>query len=78
MNNGCLEKEVVVRPVDGMQLAEGCIRRNGPQCFMGSLPGIATLMGDTLEEVLWGLDRKAKAYYGDDVVVELVHRSVVA
>ena len=71
MKNSGREEEVIVHPVGGMQLSEGYIRENGSQRFVGSLPGIAPLVGDTLEEVLMRLDRMAKAYYGDDVVVEL-------
>ena len=72
MKNGCPESDIIVRPVGGMQLSEGCIRRVESQKYIGSLPGISDAAGDTIEEVLRCLTRSVKAYYGDDVVVELV------
>ncbi len=67
------EEEVVVHPVDGMQLSCGYIRKSAPRHYVGNLPGMATLEGDSFDEVLRSMDRLAKAYYGDDVVVETVH-----
>ena len=66
-----IEQEVVVHPVDGMQLSEGFIREDEATHFFGCLPGMEPEAGDTIDEVLTRLDRKAKAYYGDDVVVEI-------
>ncbi|MBN2163663.1 MAG: hypothetical protein JXR25_03540 [Pontiellaceae bacterium] len=66
-------EEIVVHPVDGMQLSSGVIRRDGQHHFVGSLPGMNVQDGDSIEDVLRGIDRKAKAFYGDDVVVELAH-----
>jgi hypothetical protein len=71
MSNGCREREVSVHPVGGMQLSEGCIRTNGTKRFVGNLPGLSPSVGDTIEDVLERLERKAKVYYGDDVVVEI-------
>jgi hypothetical protein len=71
MRNGCLEEEVIVHPVGGMQLSAGYIRENGGSRFVGSLPGMSPAIGDTVEDVLERLERKAKTYYGDDVVVEI-------
>ena len=72
MNKHVHEEEVVVHPVDGMQLSEGTIRADETLHFRGDLPGIEPEAGDTVDEVLERLERKAKAYYGDDVVVEIV------
>ena len=71
MGNRCIEREVSVHPVDGMQLSEGSIRTNGTKRFVGNLPGLSPSIGDTVEDVLERLERKAKVYYGDDVVVEI-------
>lgn len=54
-----------------MQLSEGYIRTNGTKRFVGNLPGLSPSRGDTIEDVLERLERKAKVYYGDDVVVEI-------
>ena len=64
-------EEVVVHPVDGMQLSEGYIHKDGFRHFLGGLPGMEPSAGDTLDEVLKRIEKKAKAYYGDDVVVEI-------
>ena len=71
MSNGCREREVSVHPVGGMQLSEGSIRTNGTKRFVGNLPGLSPSVGDTIEDVLERLERKARVYYGDDVVVEI-------
>ena len=71
MNNRSIIQEVIVHPVDGMQLSEGRISCNGNKHFRGSLPGIEVSEGDTIEEVRRRLEEKAKAYYGNDVVVEI-------
>lgn len=78
MKNDCIEEEVIVHPVDGMQLSEGYIRENGSRHFLGCLPGFKPEEGITIEEVLNRLERRAKAYYGDDVIVEITHRVVVS
>ena len=66
-----VEEEVIVHPPDGMQLCEGYIRKQDAGRFLGSLPGMVPLVGATLEEVRSMLEQVAKAYYGDDVVVEI-------
>lgn len=71
MGTGYIEREVSVHPVGGMQLSEGYIRTNGTKRFVGNLPGLSPSRGDTIEDVLERLERKAKVYYGDDVVVEI-------
>ncbi len=71
-------EEVIVHPVDGMQLSEGYIREDKATHFMGCLPGLEPSVGDTINEVLVRLEKKAKAYYGDDVVVELMQNKQVA
>jgi len=71
MRNGFKDREVSVHPVGGMQLSEGFIRANGTKRFVGNLPGLSPSIGDTVEDVLERLERKAKVYYGDDVVVEI-------
>jgi len=65
------EEEVVVHPVDGMQLSEGTIKEDGSHHVWGSLPGMKPLVGETFLEVLERLETNAKVYYGDDVVVEI-------
>ena len=72
MSGGTIVEEVIVHPVDGMQLAEGYICVDASLRYVGNLPGMSCLSGDTLEDVLDLLERKAKAFYGDDVVVEVV------
>jgi hypothetical protein len=71
MRNSFKEREVSVHPVGGMQLSEGYIRKNGTKRFVGNLPGLSPSVGDTIEDVLERLERKAKVYYGDDVIVEI-------
>lgn len=71
MKKCVIDEEVIVHPVDGMQLSEGYIREVGQAHFRGCLPGIEPEAGDTVDEVLIRLDAKAKAFYGDDVVVEI-------
>jgi hypothetical protein len=71
------EEEVIVHPVDGMQLSEGYIRKN-TEGFIGCLPGLVPLRGSSLEEVRLGLEEEAKDYYGDDVVVEIASHPAVA
>lgn len=78
MNQRLIDEEVIVHPVDGMQLSEGFVREDEATHFMGCLPGIEPAAGDTIDEVLMRLEAKAKAYYGDDVVVEILPRSAVA
>lgn len=71
MANNCVEREVSVHPVGGMQLSEGSIRTNGTKRFIGNLPGLSPSVGDTIEDVLERLEKKAKLYYGEDVIVEI-------
>jgi predicted RNase H-like HicB family nuclease len=68
-----IQEKVIVHPVDGMQLSQGFIRVDEETRFFGSLPGIEPQAGDTIDEVLQRLDCVAKAYYGEDVVVEISH-----
>jgi len=78
MRDSCVEVEVVVRPIHGMQLSEGYICEDGPMGFLGFLPGLAPLKGRTREEVRAGLEQEAQNYYGDDVIVEIVAARAVA
>ena len=78
MNGGTIVEEVIVHPVDGMQLTEGYISVDASRRYVGSLPGMACLTGDSLEDVLDLLEIKAKAFYGDDVVVEVVRHCSTA
>ena len=71
MKHDCLEEEVIVHPVDGMQLCEGCIRADDSHHYRGYLPGVEPATGDSVGEVLRRLEEEAKAYYGEDVVVEI-------
>lgn len=71
MNRCIIDAEVIVHPVDGMQLSEGYIREDEQAHFRGCLPGMEPQAGDTIAEVLSRLEARAKAYYGEDVVVEL-------
>lgn len=72
MGSGTIIEEVIVHPVDGMQLTAGYISVDASQRYVGSLPGMASLNGDSIEDVLRQLELKAKAFYGDDVIVEVV------
>lgn len=74
MKKCVIDEEVIVHPVDGMQLSEGYIREDDKAHFRGCLPGMEPEAGDTVDEVLSRLEEKAKAYYGDDVVVEITPR----
>jgi hypothetical protein len=76
MMNDYIEEEVVVRPIHGMQLSEGYIRKDEGKGYLGSLPGLMPSGGKTAEEVREKLEKMAKAYYGDDVVVEIAPRLV--
>lgn len=73
-----IEEEVSVHPVGGMQLSVGYIRMDASRRFIGNLPGMTSLIGDSMEDVLRLMDGKAKAFYGDDVVVEIVPRVATA
>ncbi|MEI6892454.1 MAG: hypothetical protein V5783_09810 [Pontiella sp.] len=73
MKKSMINEGVVVHPAGGMQLAEGYIREDESCHFKGCLPGMEPSAGDTVDEVLYGLEEKAKAFYGDDVVVEISH-----
>jgi predicted RNase H-like HicB family nuclease len=73
MGSGNIVEEVIVHPVDGMQLAEGYISMDASGRYVGSLPGMTYQTGETVEVVVQLLEEKAKAFYGDDVVVEVVH-----
>ena len=76
MMNDYIEEEVIVHPIHGMQLSEGYIRKDPAKGYLGSLPGLAPAIGKTKEEVLARLELQAKAYYGDDVVVEVAPRAL--
>jgi hypothetical protein len=78
MKDSCIEVEVVVRPIHGMQLSEGYINEDGPLGFLGHLPGLAPFKGRTREEVRAALEQEAREYYGTDVVVEIVAARAVA
>ncbi len=78
MKSSCIEVEVVVRPIHGMQLSEGYICEDGPAGFLGYLPGLMPLKGKTREEVRVALEQEAQSYYGDDVVVEIVAAGALA
>lgn len=75
MKNDSIELEIIVHPVGGMQLSSGYIRSDEARHFVGRLPGITLMAGDSVDEVLTRLDLKAKDYYGDDVVVELTNHT---
>jgi hypothetical protein len=77
MLNDYIDEEVIVHPIHGMQLSEGYIRKDGKR-FLGSLPGLDLAEGRTGEEVREKLEREAKAYYGDDVVVDIAPRAVAS
>lgn len=72
MKTYVIEEDVVVHPIDGMQLSEGFIREDASHHVEGKLPGMEPDAGDTIDEVLTRMEQKAKAYYGDDVVVEII------
>ncbi len=78
MKRNGTEEEVIVHPVDGMQLSEGYIRIDATRHWRGRLIGMEPSFGDSVEEVLEQLETQAKAYYGDDVVVELLRGKAVA
>jgi len=72
MTRTVIDEEIIVHPVGGMQLSEGRISEDESARFHGCLPGIEVSEGDSVEEVLRILEIRAKAYYGEDVIVELV------
>ncbi len=78
MVNDYVEEELVVRPIHGMQLSEGYIRKENSKGFLGSLPGLLPSRGRTKEEVRVRLEREAKAYYGDDVIVEIAPQALAS
>ncbi len=78
MMNDYIEDEIVVHPVHGMQLSEGYIRKNNSKGFLGCLPGLLPSFGKTKEEVRVRLEKEAKAYYGDDVVVEIAPAAIAS
>ena len=78
MKSSCIEVEIVVRPIHGMQLSEGYICEDGPVGFRGCLPGLVPFKGRTREEVRVALEQEAQSYYGDDVVVEIIAARAVA
>ena len=73
-----IEVEIVVHPTHGMQLSRGCIAEDGPIGFLGRLPGLAPRRGRTREEVRAVLERDAREFYGDDVIVEIVSARALA
>ena len=78
MRDSCVEVEIVVHPIHGMQLSDGYICEDGPMAFLGHLPGLNPLRGRTREEVRAALEQEARKYYGDDVVVEIIAARAVA
>lgn len=78
MLNDYIEDEIVVRPIHGMQLSEGYIRRDNSKGFLGCLPGFLPAVGKTMEEVRIRLEKAAKIYYGDDVIVEVEPRMLAS
>ena len=78
MMNDYIEVEIIVHPIRGMQLSEGYIRKDNSKGFLGSLPGLLPLIGETKEEVRAQLEEEAKAYYGDDVIVEIAPRALAS
>lgn len=70
MTSGYIDEEIVVHPIHGMQLSEGYIRTENSKGFRGCLPGLVPYVGKTIEDVRMRLEQRAKAYYGEDVVVE--------
>ncbi len=78
MGSNATEENVIVRPVDGMQLSEGCIRMEASCQFIGILSGMTVSVGDSIEEVLQRMNRFAKAFYGEDVIVEIVPHTATA
>ena len=74
MMNNYIEEEIIVHPIHGMQLSEGYIRKDNSKGFLGCLPGLVPSRGRTKEEVRALLEQKAKAYYGDAVIVEIAPR----
>ena len=73
-----IEEEIVVRPIHGMQLSEGYIRKDNSTGFFGCLPGFLPAAGKTQEEVRNRLEQAAKIYYGDDVIVEVEPRALAS
>ena len=73
-----IEDEVIVHPIHGMQLSEGYIRKDDSRGYLGTLPGLEPYVGETKEDVRAHLELEAKAYYGDDVIVEIVPHIVSA
>jgi hypothetical protein len=67
-----IEDEIIVHPIQGMQLSEGFIRKGRIKKFRGTLPGLVSCEGETKKEVLSKMELEAKEYYGEDVVVEIV------
>ncbi len=78
MMNDYIEEEIIVHPIRGMQLSEGYIRKDNSKGFLGSLPGLLPSIGKTKEEVRVQLEEEAKAYYGDDVIVEIAPRALAS
>ena len=76
MMNDYIEEEIIVRPIHGMQLSEGYIRKENSKGFLGCLPGLLPSRGNTKEEVRAQLEQKAKAYYGEDVVIDIMPRAL--
>lgn len=78
MMNDYIEEEIVVHPIHGMQLSEGYIRKDNSKGFLGCLPGLVPYVGKTMEEVRLRLEKEAKDYYGDDVVVEIAPHAIAS
>ena len=78
MMNDYIEDEIIVRPIHGMQLSEGYIRKDNSKGYLGCLPGLVPYAGNTKEEVRLRMEQEAKDYYGDDVVVEIVPQALAS
>ena len=78
MTNDYIEDEIIVRPIHGMQLSEGYIRKDNSKGYVGCLPGLVPYVGNTKEEVRLRMEQEAKGYYGDDVIVEIVPHALAS
>lgn len=77
MQNNHLENEIIVRPRHGMQLSTGHILNDGLR-ISGYLPALLPCVGKTVEDVRSRLEQAAKAYYGDDVIVQIILSRAIA
>jgi len=72
------EEEIIVHPIQGMQLSEGFICAGKVKKYRGILPGLASYEGESMEEVRLHMEAEAKEYYGDDVVVDIASRTMTS